>query len=90
MYAFPCCHTSIIRDFHTVIFLYMYTLSRCSQCFVSFSYCHTVIRRFYPYHEIQTACVLAVDDDITMLSSDELEFGYKVEQLPTFNLSGQL
>ena len=41
-------------------------------------YSHTPILRFYPYHEIQTACVLAVDDDITMLSADELEFGYKV------------
>jgi glucuronyl/N-acetylglucosaminyl transferase EXT2 len=34
--------------------------------------------RFYPYPEIQTACILAVDDDITMISADELEFGYKV------------
>jgi glucuronyl/N-acetylglucosaminyl transferase EXT2 len=36
--------------------------------------------RFYPYHEIKTACVLAVDDDITMLTADELEFGYKAWQ----------
>ena len=37
--------------------------------------------RFIPFHEIKTACVLAVDDDITMLTADELEFGYKVEFL---------
>ena len=34
--------------------------------------------RFYPYNEITTAAVLSVDDDITMLTADELEFGYKV------------
>lgn len=34
--------------------------------------------RFFPYHEIQTECILAIDDDITMLTSDELEFGYQV------------
>lgn len=34
--------------------------------------------RFYPYSEIETECILALDDDISMLSSDELEFGYQV------------
>ncbi|XP_037073398.1 exostosin-2-like [Pollicipes pollicipes] len=34
--------------------------------------------RFYPYDEIETECVLALDDDITMLTVDELEFGYQV------------
>ncbi|KAF0306498.1 Exostosin-2 [Amphibalanus amphitrite] len=34
--------------------------------------------RFYPYAEIETECVLALDDDITMLTVDELEFGYQV------------
>ena len=34
--------------------------------------------RFYPYSEIETECVLALDDDITMLTVDELEFGYQV------------
>ena len=38
---------------------------------------------FYPYPEIQTACVLAVDDDITMITEDELEFGYKVTMATT-------
>ena len=37
-----------------------------------------ILHRFYPYPEIQTACILAVDDDITMITADELEFGYKV------------
>lgn len=34
--------------------------------------------RFYPYHEIETDCVLTMDDDLTMITPDELEFGYKV------------
>ena len=34
--------------------------------------------RFYPYPEIDTECVLSLDDDITMLSADELEFGYQI------------
>ena len=34
--------------------------------------------RFYPYSEIETECVLSMDDDISMLTSDELEFGYQV------------
>jgi len=34
--------------------------------------------RFYPYSEIETECVLSLDDDISMLTSDELEFGYQV------------
>merc|ERR1719394_8036 len=34
--------------------------------------------RFKPYEEIQTEAVLSLDDDITMLTKDELEFGYQV------------
>lgn len=34
--------------------------------------------RFYPYDEIETECVLSLDDDISMLTVDELEFGYQV------------
>lgn len=34
--------------------------------------------RFQPYSEIETECVLSLDDDISMLTSDELEFGYQV------------
>lgn len=34
--------------------------------------------RFYPFSEIETAAILSLDDDITMLSGDEIEFGYKV------------
>jgi len=34
--------------------------------------------RFYPYEEIDTEAVLSLDDDIDMLTSDELEFGYQV------------
>ena len=37
-------------------------------------------RRFYPYNEIETDAILAIDDDIVMLSNDELEFGYEVRQ----------
>ena len=34
--------------------------------------------RFYPYPEIETECVLSIDDDISMLTTDEFEFGYQV------------
>ncbi|XP_060068340.1 exostosin-2-like [Ylistrum balloti] len=34
--------------------------------------------RFFPYDEIETECILALDDDIIMLTADELEFGYEV------------
>ena len=34
--------------------------------------------RFYPYEEITTEAILSLDDDINMLTSDELEFGYQV------------
>jgi len=34
--------------------------------------------RFYPFLEIQTEAVLSIDDDIIMLTSDELEFGFQV------------
>lgn len=37
--------------------------------------------RFYPYDEIETEAVLAIDDDIVMLTADELEFGYEVSLL---------
>ena len=34
--------------------------------------------RFYPYQHIGTDSILAIDDDIIMLTPDELEFGYQV------------
>uniref|UniRef100_A0A146KMH8 Exostosin-2 n=4 Tax=Lygus hesperus TaxID=30085 RepID=A0A146KMH8_LYGHE len=34
--------------------------------------------RFYPYEDIETEAILTIDDDIVMLTSDELEFGYEV------------
>ena len=37
-----------------------------------------IVFRFYPYEEIDTEAVLSLDDDIDMLTSDELEFGYQV------------
>nr|XP_020465783.1 exostosin-2 [Monopterus albus] len=48
--------------------------------------CNKVVRtkenklsnRFFPYDEIETEAVLAIDDDIIMLTSDELQFGYEV------------
>lgn len=33
--------------------------------------------RFYPYDEIETEAILAIDDDIVMLTADELEFGFE-------------
>ncbi|XP_012224952.1 exostosin-2 isoform X2 [Linepithema humile] len=34
--------------------------------------------RFYPYDEIETEAVLSIDDDIIMLTADEVEFAYEV------------
>lgn len=34
--------------------------------------------RFYPFEDIETEAVLALDDDINMLTTDELEFAYQV------------
>lgn len=34
--------------------------------------------RFYPYDEIETDAVLSIDDDINMLSADEIQFGFEV------------
>ena len=34
--------------------------------------------RFLPFSEIKTECILSMDDDIVMLTADELEFGYQV------------
>ena len=34
--------------------------------------------RFFPYPDIKTEAVLAIDDDIVMLTTDEIEFGYQV------------
>ncbi|XP_065224418.1 exostosin-2 [Planococcus citri] len=34
--------------------------------------------RFYPYEEIETEAVLSLDDDISMLTEDELDFGFEV------------
>ena len=42
--------------------------------------------RFFPYDEIETEAVLAIDDDIIMLTSDELQFGYEVRRFQTVHL----
>jgi len=34
--------------------------------------------RFFPYREIETEAVLSLDDDILMLTLDEIEFGFQV------------
>lgn len=34
--------------------------------------------RFYPYPEIETDAILAMDDDIVMLTTDEVEFAFEV------------
>lgn len=33
--------------------------------------------RFFPYASIETEAIFAIDDDITMLNSDEIEFSYQ-------------
>lgn len=35
--------------------------------------------RFFPYREIETEAVLSLDDDIIMLTLDEIEFGFQVK-----------
>lgn len=37
--------------------------------------------RFIPYDEIQTEAVLSIDDDISMLTDDELDFGFEVLEI---------
>ena len=37
--------------------------------------------RFFPYNEVETEAILAIDDDILMLTPDELEFGFQVIDL---------
>ncbi|XP_037806952.1 exostosin-2 [Lucilia sericata] len=34
--------------------------------------------RFFPYKDIETEAILTIDDDINMLTDDEVEFGYEV------------
>lgn len=34
--------------------------------------------RFYPYDEIETEAILSIDDDIIMLTVDEVEFAFEV------------
>lgn len=34
--------------------------------------------RFFPYEDIETEAILTIDDDIVMLTADELDFGYEV------------
>lgn len=34
--------------------------------------------RFFPYKEIETEAILSLDDDILMLTLDEIEFGFQV------------
>ena len=38
------------------------------------------LQRFFPYDEIETECIFAIDDDIIMLTPDEMEFGYEVSR----------
>lgn len=42
--------------------------------------------RFFPYKEIETEAVLSLDDDISMLTEDELDFGFEVRKfLSSYN-----
>ena len=34
--------------------------------------------RFYPFEDINTEAVLSIDDDIIMLTEDEIEFAFEV------------
>uniref|UniRef100_A0A1A9WW32 Exostosin-2 n=1 Tax=Glossina brevipalpis TaxID=37001 RepID=A0A1A9WW32_9MUSC len=36
--------------------------------------------RFFPYKEIETEAILTIDDDINMLTADEVDFGYLIYQ----------
>jgi hypothetical protein len=37
--------------------------------------------RFFPFDEIETEAVFSLDDDIIMLTVDEIEFGFQVSTL---------
>lgn len=37
--------------------------------------------RFYPYEEIESEAILTIDDDIIMLTADELDFGFVYSHL---------
>ena len=55
-------------------------------------FCHLCLTffisvRFYPYNEVETEAILAIDDDILMLTPDELEFGFQVCVHRTVDLS---
>ena len=46
--------------------------------------------RFYPFNEIETEAILAIDDDILMLTPDELEFGFQVRDTYRYRFSCKL
>ena len=58
------------QDDHLISLLIFYSRTNDPHCY-----------RFYPYDEIETECILAIDDDIVMLTPDEIEFGYEVSHL---------
>ena len=55
--------------------------------FVIFVNIFVISVRFYPYNEVETEAILAIDDDILMLTPDELEFGFQVCVHRTVDLS---
>ena len=39
------------------------------------------LRSFYPYEVIETDAVLSIDDDINMLTADEIQFAFEVRMM---------
>ena len=68
-----------MNDIHVTVVCLMYHM--CNSCVHILFIIYDIgfyIFRFYPYPQITTDCVLSIDDDIIMLTPDELEFGYTV------------
>ena len=37
-----------------------------------------VVFRFFPFEEVETEAIFSLDDDITMLTADEIQFAFEV------------
>jgi len=68
------CLRASLRDCFAYVFKLLFLVIERVPCLTLL----VLFFRFYPYDEIETEAILALDDDILMLTVDELEFGYEV------------
>ncbi len=74
--------SGIENIFYLIIIQVLFTVSNwphISQpiCIIQSKY-NKLSNRFKPFDEIKTEAVFSIDDDITMLTADEIEFAYQV------------